>query len=106
MRGFLLVLLGFVLGGIVGVLGGGAVGTGLGVGAGMIGGLQAGACLTVEAAKEKGFITAAQVDEVFAAAAKTIQLQADIGPDTEFADSDAECQAVVADLKEAAADSQ
>ena len=45
-------------------------------------------------------------DEIFAAAAKTMQVQADIGPDTEFADSDAECQAVVAKLKEAAADSQ
>jgi hypothetical protein len=106
MRGFLLALLGFVLGGIVGGIGGGAVGTGVGAGAGIITGLQAGACLTVEAAKDKGLISAEQVDKIFAAAAETMQVQADIGPGTDFADSDAECQAVVAKLKEAAADSQ
>lgn len=60
---------GFVLGGILGLFGGGLVGTGLGAGAGIVTGMQAGACLTVEAAKDKGFIRADQVEQIFAAAA-------------------------------------
>jgi hypothetical protein len=74
-----------------------------GPGAGIATGLQAGACLTVEAAKEKGLITAEQVEEIFAAAAETMKVEADIGADTDFADSDAECREVVAKLKQAAA---
>jgi hypothetical protein len=37
--------------------------TGIGAGAGVATGLQAGVCLAVEAAKEQGLITAAQVDQ-------------------------------------------
>ena len=106
MKGFLLVLLGFVVGGAVGVFGGGAIGTGIGAGAGIVTGLQAGACLTVEAAKDKGFITSEQVDEIFAAAAETMKVKAKVGADTDFADTDAECQEVVAKLKQAAADNE
>lgn len=103
MKSFLFVLLGFILGGIVGVLGGGAIGTGVGAGAGIVTGLQAGACMTVEAAKEKGLITAEQVDQILAAAADTMKGQADVAG-TAFAGSDAECQAVVAELKQAVAE--
>lgn len=104
MKAFLLLSVGFVLGGILGVVGGGAIGTGVGAGVGVATSLQAGACLTVEAAKEEGLITADQVGQIFAAAAKTITAQADVGADTDFADTDAECQVVVAKLKQAAAD--
>lgn|GEM_PF-4281948 len=104
MKTFLLLLVGFLIGGVVGVVGGGAIGTGVGAGVGVATGLQAGACLTVEAAKNEGLITADQVGQIFAAAAKTIKAQADVGSDTDFADTDAECQVVVAKLKQAAAD--
>lgn len=104
MKTFLLLLLGFVLGGIVGVVGGGAIGTGLGAGVGIATGLEAGACLTVESAKDKGLISADQVEQIFAAAAETMKAEADIGDETAFADSDAECQAVVAKLKHAIAE--
>jgi hypothetical protein len=111
MKAFLLILIGFVLGGIVGVLGGGAIGTGIGAGAGIVTGMQAGACLTVEAAKEKGLITGEQVAQVFAAAAEMMQgevktLESDLGTKIDIADTDAECQAVVAKLKQAAADAE
>lgn len=106
MKGFLLVLLGFVLGGIVGVLGGGMLGTGVGAGVGIATGLQAGACLTVEAAKQKGLISGEHIPEIFAAAAEMMRTEAHIAADKEFADTDAECQAVVAKLKESTADTQ
>ena len=101
-------LLGLVIGGVVGVVGGGMIGTGVGAGVGIVTGMQAGACLTVEAAKEKGLVTADQVKEIFAAAAETLQVEAekiraDLGGDKVFADSDAECQEVVAKLRQAAA---
>jgi hypothetical protein len=103
----MLLLVGFIVGGVVGAVGGGMVGTGVGAGVGIASGLQAGACLTVEAAKNKGLITPEQVDQIFAAAAESLgaqveQLQANLGPDYAIADSDAECQAVVAKLKQAA----
>lgn len=103
MKTFLLVLFGFVLGGALGLFGGGVVGTGVGAGVGIATGMQAGACLTVEAAKDKGFISAEQVEQIFAAAAES--MQAELPADTDLADSDAECAAVVAELKAAAADS-
>jgi predicted lipid-binding transport protein (Tim44 family) len=102
MKGFLLVLLGLVLGGLLGLFGGGVVGTGLGAGAGIVTGMQAGACLAVEAAKEKGFISADQVGQIFAAAAESIR--AELPADADIANSDAECAAVVAELKKSAAE--
>jgi hypothetical protein len=101
MKSFLLILLGLVLGGVLGLFGGGVVGTGIGAGVGIATGLQAGACLTVEAAKDKGLITADQVPEIFAAAVES--MQAELPDDADIADSDAECAAVVAELKESAA---
>lgn len=103
MKTFLILFIGFVIGGIVGVVGGGAIGTGVGAGVGVATGLQAGACLTVEAAKDEGLITADQVGQIFAAAAKTISSKADVSADADFPGTDAECQAVVAKLKQAAA---
>jgi hypothetical protein len=102
MKSFLLILLGFVLGGAVGLLGGGVVGTGIGAGVGVATGLQAGACLTVEAAKDKGLITQDQVADIFAAAAES--MQGELPADADIADTDAECEAVVAKLKQAAAE--
>jgi len=111
MKSLLLFLLGGVLGGAVGVLGGGLIGTGVGAGAGIVTGMQAGACLTIEAAKEKGLITAAQVDDIFAAAARSMAAAAgdltagsERTTGTDFADTDAECRAFVAQLKQKVAE--
>lgn len=49
-------------------------------------------------------ISADQVEQVFAAAAETLKAQADIGEGIAFAESDAECQAVVAKLMQAVAE--
>jgi hypothetical protein len=106
MKGFLLLLLGFIVGGVVGVLGGGMIGTGVGAGVGIATGLQAGACLTVEAAKAKGLITGEQIPEIFAAAGDMMRTEAHIAADTDFADTDAECQLVIAKLKQSTANTQ
>jgi hypothetical protein len=102
MKSVLLVLLGFVVGGVLGLFGGGAIGTGVGAGIGIATGVKAGACLAVEAAKEKGFITAEQIDEVFAATADLVGNE--LPEDHRITGSDAECQQVIADMRQAAAE--
>ena len=102
MKAFLLIVLGFVIGGLAGVMGGGAIGTGVGAGIGIATGVKAGACMAVEAAKEKGFITAEQIDEVFLATADLLENELPEGH--EISGSDAECQQVIADMKQAAAE--
>jgi hypothetical protein len=58
MKTFLLFLLVFVVGGVLGALGGGLFGVGAGAGVGIVTGLRAGACLTLEAARAEGLISA------------------------------------------------
>ena len=107
MKSFLLLLAGFILGGIAAVMLAGPVATGVATGIGVATGLQAGACLTVEAAKEKGLITAEQVGEVLEAAGRLIadtDVPADGGTlarGSGAPKNDADCQAVVAKLKAA-----
>jgi len=92
-------LLGIVIGGAAGAL----FFTGAGAGVGIVTGVRAGACLTVEAAKDKGFLTSEQVDEVLTAAVRQF---ADSAPDdaaeVSLAGGDAECLKVVDELKKAA----
>jgi hypothetical protein len=64
--------------------------------------MKAGACLTVEAAKERGFITAEQVDEVLRAAVEQIASSAPDENAAALTGADAECAKVVSDLKKAA----
>jgi hypothetical protein len=101
MKSFLMFLLGAVVGGIASVLITSGVFTGIGAGAGIVTGLKAGACLTVEAAKEEGLITAEQVDTVLNAAVKQIA-SAELSDEAALSGSDAECVKVVTQLKEAA----
>ncbi len=101
MKSFFIFLAGLVVGGLaIFVLTSGVM-TGIGAGVGIATGLKAGACLTVEAAKEKGLITAEQVDEVLNAAVAQIQ-SAGLGTDASISGGDAECQTVVAELRDAA----
>jgi hypothetical protein len=101
MKSFLLVLVGLIIGGAATVVLAPAL-LGVGAGVGIATGMKAGACLTVEAAKERGFITAEQVDEVLRAAVKQIASSAPDGSAAALTDADAECAKVVSDLKKAA----
>ena len=100
MKKFLLVVLGFVLGAVVTIFFSSTILTGIGAGVGVATGLKAGACLTVEAAKEKGFITSDQVEEVLRAAVKQIA-QTDLEEEAALSGADAECEKVVSQLKSA-----
>jgi hypothetical protein len=81
------------------------VGTGVGAGVGIATGVKAGACFAVEAAKDLGFITAEQVDDVLNAAVKQIASDQVI-EETTLTGTDAECEKVVAELKAAAQGSE
>lgn len=100
MKSFLLVLLGFVVGGIVSFILASGLMTGIGAGVGIATGLQAGACLTAEAAKEQGYITSEQVEDLLRAAGRQIA-SADAPPEAGPPVGDAECAEVVAKLKAA-----
>ena len=100
MKKFLLVLLGFALGAVVTFFFSSTILTGIGAGVGVATGLKAGACLTVEAAKDMGFITSDQVDEVLRAAVQQIA-EADLEEETVLSGADAECEKVVSQLKSA-----
>jgi hypothetical protein len=75
--------------------------TGIGAGVGIATGLKAGACVTVEAAKEQGLISAEQVDQVLNAAIAKIAGGAG-DADTRLVGSDAECQKIVDEWRELA----
>lgn len=98
MKSFVLVVAGVVLGALATVLLMPAA-VGVGAGVGILTGLKAGACLTVEAAKERGFITSAQVSEVLRAAGEQIASSVESAEKPVLAGSDAECAKLVADLK-------
>jgi hypothetical protein len=99
MKSFLLVVAGIIVGAVVTLV----LASGIFTGVGIATGLKAGACLTVEAAKERGFITADQVDDVLNAAVKRIA-SANIGDEATLSGGDAECVKLVAELKSAAHD--
>jgi hypothetical protein len=101
MKAFLIFILGAVVGGIACVILASGLFTGIGAGVGIATGLQAGACLTVEAAREQGLITAEQVDDVLVAAGKLISSEQYAGTATSSGSS-LDCEKVVAKLKEAA----
>ena len=95
MKRFLL----FVVGGTIGAVATFFVAVGVGAGAGIVTGAKAGACLTVEAAKEQGFISEAEVNQVLTAAVKQI---ADTGAEVpDITGGDAACQQFIAELKKA-----
>lgn len=105
MRSFLIFVVGALTGGAAAIVLAGGVFTGLGAGAGIVTGLKAGSCLTAEAAKEKGYITADQIDELLSAAAAQISSQ-QVAEDASFVGGNAECQKVLSELKAATGKSQ
>ena len=102
MKGVLLFVLGAVIGGIATFVLAGGLMTGAGVAAGIVTGLKAGACLTVEAAKNEGFINADQVNQVLSAAGRQLATT-EVPSDAETGLSDAECQKLIAEMKSGAA---
>jgi hypothetical protein len=99
MKTFLLFLLVFVVGGVLGALGGGLFGVGAGAGVGIVTGLRAGACLTLEAARAEGLISADEEAGLLQAAAR--QFASENLPEGPYT-SEIDCAAVVADLRRAA----
>jgi hypothetical protein len=100
MKSFLLVIAGLVVGAVGMFVVASGVFTGIGAGVGIVTGLKAGACLTVEAAKDRGFITGEQVGEVLQAAGRQLS-STNIEEQSGFELSDAECMRVVQELKDA-----
>lgn len=101
MKSILLTILGLAVGLFAGYfLLSGIFGAGAGIG--IATGLQAGACLTVEAAREQGLITEAQVPDVLRAAAGSLVAEGGLPEGMDLADSAAKCEAIVAELRAAA----
>ncbi len=98
MKGFLIFIGGAVIGAVLSFF----FATGIGAGAGIAVGLQAGACMMAEGAKEKGLITDDQVNELWAAAQKQIA-SADLVQEGFQPEGKLECESVIADMKAAAA---
>jgi hypothetical protein len=98
MKSTILVLVGIAVGAVLSVLIAPVV-LGVGTGIGVATGMQAGACLTVEAAKSKGYITAEQVDEVLRTAADLIVTNAKPEQKIDLSGGDAQCAKVIDDLK-------
>lgn len=102
----LIAIAALVLGLVVGGLGGAALGIGGGAGIGIATGISAGACGIVQAAQQEGLLTDEEVDQVFTRALADFR---DMTPDAEgteapLAGGAAECDAVMARLREAAAE--
>lgn len=98
MKGLLI----FVAGAIIGAIVTFGLATGLGAGAGIVTGMQAGACLSIDAAKEKGFVTTEQVNEILADVRKQI-VSGEYTGDSPIAPDALKCEQVVADMKAASA---
>jgi hypothetical protein len=101
MRTFIIALTCLVVGGAIGAFGAFGVGAGLGAGAGIVVGAQAGACLALEAAKDRGLLEAADIDAVIAEAANRIRSEAPEGASSglQLVQSEADCAEMVAKLR-------
>ncbi|MCA8879312.1 MAG: hypothetical protein KDA73_04975 [Rhodobacteraceae bacterium] len=89
-------LLGLILGLVIGIFVAMSIGMGalLGVGAGT--GLATGICAVVHAAQQEGLLTADQVNQVLARAARDLSGSADSSDVSELAGSAASCDALIA----------
>ena len=104
MKAALLVILGLVVGGLLGFAGGAAIGFGGGAGIGVATGLSAGACGVAKAAEAEGFLTAEQIDRVFARAIAELRSLAPGAetPDETIVGAARDCDDALARLREAA----
>jgi hypothetical protein len=106
MKTFLLavafLLIGAAVGGFLAI----NIGAGMGAGAGIVVGSQAGACLAMEAAKDKGMLTAEQIDEVLNDAIAKISGKVELPPDAKLLGSEADCARMVAELQKSVQESK
>ncbi len=100
MKSFLIAVIFLVIGGAVGGFLALSVGTGLGAGAGILVGLQQGACLAVEGAKERGMLTSQQIDQLIGETVGKIKSKSEPKPDSpiQWVSSEADCAKMVAEL--------
>lgn len=96
--GVICLVVGLVVGAVFGgsLVGGGAMGVGIATG------LSAGVCTTVKAAQEEGIMTAEQVDQVLTRATADMAAMSGETSTDAIVGSAAECDAVLARLREAA----
>ena len=101
----LLAIVFLVLGGILGFAGGTVTGFGGGAGMGIATGLSAGVCGVARAAQDEGLLTSEQLDQVFNRAVENLRaLSPGIETEAErIVGGAGECDAVLARLREAAA---
>jgi hypothetical protein len=103
MRTFIIALICLVVGGALGAVGAFGVGAGMGAGAGIVVGAQAGACLALEAAKDRGLLDAADIDALIADTARRIHSEAPESATSELprVRSEADCAEMIAKLRSA-----
>lgn len=99
MRTFIIALICLVVGGALGAFGAFSVGAG----AGIVVGAQAGACLALEAAKDRGLLDAADIDALIADAAGRIRREApeETTSELQLVRSEADCAEMIAELRSA-----
>lgn len=99
----LAIVISFLVGGAIGGIVGGVLGVGMGAGSGIAVALPAGICGVTKAAQDEGLLTSKQVDQVLNRAVANLQATV---PDAEvsakFSGASADCEKVLADLREAA----
>ena len=89
-------LIGGVIGGFVGV----RFGAGMGAGGGLLVGSQAGACLALMSAREKGILSAGQIDIVIRDTVGKIKRRSPLAsdPNVPWVGSEADCGRMIAEM--------
>ncbi len=98
MKGFLIFIGGAIIGAVLSFF----FATGIGAGAGIVVGMQAGACMMAEAAKERGMITEDQIDELWVEAQKQIA-SSGVVEEGSAPQGTLDCESVIAEMKAGAA---
>ncbi|HSQ08710.1 MAG TPA: hypothetical protein VLM84_13625 [Chromatiaceae bacterium] len=100
MKTFILAVVFLLIGGAIGGFLGFGFGTGMGAGGGLIVGTQAGTCLALGAARDKGILTSAQVDGLIQEAIGKIKGRspAPADPKIQWIGSEADCAKLLADI--------
>ena len=100
MKTFIVAVVFLLIGGAIGGFLGFGFGTGMGAGGGLIVGTQAGTCLALGAARDKGILTPAQVDGVIQEAIGRIKARspAAADPKIQWIATEADCAKLMAEI--------
>ena len=99
MKGFLIFIVGTLVGALASFVLVSGLMTGVGAGVGIATGVKAGACMTVEAARDRGLLTAEQVDEVLSAAGSSISAAQPDAVTEGSGLTEQECRQLIAKMK-------